>query len=220
MRRHLTVQVPIKGLVLADLQAQGLYTRPIEHRKSAVEKPIMWDTISDAPMATEFACSRFLVPHLAQRGWALFADCDVLALANIARLFEYAETQPHKAILCVHHDYRPTTAVKMDNQIQSSYNRKLWSSVCLYNVDHEANKELTLDYINSVPGRDLHAFKWIKDDDLIGEIGQEWNWISGHSPASIDPKLVHFSEGGPWFPGYENVAFAPEWNSELQRWAA
>ena len=37
--------------------------------------------------STEFAFSRFLVPFLCGfRGWALFMDCDMLVLDDIARL--------------------------------------------------------------------------------------------------------------------------------------
>ena len=47
--------------------------------------------ISDAPMSTEFSISRFLVPALAKEGWALFLDADMLARANLMRLFELAD---------------------------------------------------------------------------------------------------------------------------------
>src|SRR3954462_845347 len=74
MRRHMTLPIPVRGLVLDDLKAQGLYTRPMEYRPSAADKPVMWDVVSDAPMATQHACARFLVPYLAKSGWALFVD--------------------------------------------------------------------------------------------------------------------------------------------------
>src|SRR3990167_3363781 len=87
VRRHLTHQIPIFGLVLSDLQAKGLYTRPIEYRPSELDRPVMWDVISDAPMSTEHANARFLVPHLAKTGWALFMDGDTLTRANLAMMF-------------------------------------------------------------------------------------------------------------------------------------
>ena len=64
MQRHMTQPIPIHGLVLGDLQSKGLYTRPIEYRRGG-----MWDVISDAPMSTQHACARFLVPHLAKTSW-------------------------------------------------------------------------------------------------------------------------------------------------------
>lgn len=213
-KKYLTRPIPIRGLVLDDLRERGLYSRPMEYRASAADKPIMWDVVSDAPMATEFACSRFLTPMLARSGWALFADCDMLFRSNVARLFEGLEDS--KAVYCVKHDYQPKSSVKMDGQVQGKYSRKLWSSFAIFNADHPANRALTVEFVNRTPGRDLHAFNWLADDE-IGEISPEWNWIPGHSSESIDPKCVHFSEGGPWFPGYEDVPFADEWRQELRR---
>lgn len=212
--RWLTRPLPVHGLLLDDLKDRGLYSRPIEYRNSAADKPIMWDVVSDAPMATEFACSRFLVPMLAETGWALFADCDVLFRDNVCRLFETLDR--NKAVYVVKHDYHPKNAVKMDGQVQVGYNRKLWSAVCIFNCDHPSNKALTLDYVNSTPGRDLHAFKWLKDSE-IGSLHQAWHWVPGHSSTRIDPKCVHFTEGGPWFADYRDVPFADEWRAELRR---
>jgi hypothetical protein len=31
----------------------------------------------------------------------------------------------------------------------------------VFNCDHPANRALTLDLINTVPGRDLHRFCWL-----------------------------------------------------------
>lgn len=215
-RQHLTRPIPTSGLVLGNLQQSGLYTRKIEYRASAADKPLMWDVVSDAPMATEFSCSRFFVPMLAKTGWALFCDCDMLFRGNVARLFDCLDNS--KAVYVVKHNYMPTNTIKMDGQAQSSYRRKLWSSFCIFNCDHPANKTLTLDVLNNTPGRDLHGLFWLADCD-IGELGEEWNWIPGHSSDDIDPKCVHFSEGGPWFAGYESVRFADEWRSELTKWA-
>jgi hypothetical protein len=215
-KRRLTQPIPISGLVLSDLQQKGLYTRPMEWRDGPTGNKIMWDVISDAPMATEFACSRFLTKVLAKTGWALFADCDVLFRVNLARLFD--ELDPQYAVYCVHHDFRPAETVKMDGQPQVQYEKKLWSSVAIFNCDHPANSNLTVDLVNSIPGRDLHRFSWLHDSE-IGELGHEWNWIPGHSELDVDPKCVHFSLGAPDLPGYEDVAFAQEWRDELNAWA-
>ncbi len=210
IRKHLTRPIPIYGLVLSDLQKAGLYKRPIEWKPSAADKPIMWDVISDAPCSTEFAVSRFLVPHLAKTGWALFLDCDFLVRANISRLFESLDRD--KAVYVVKHDYQPKHSVKMDSQVQTLYNRKLWTAFCVFNCDHPSNKALTLEVVNTWPGRDLHALKWLKDDE-IGELDPAWHWVPDHSSDWIDPKAVHFSEGGPWFPAYDQVSYANEWRS-------
>lgn len=107
----------------------------------------------------------------------------------------------------------------MDGQEQTRYARKNWSSVMLFNLAHTSNQNLTVDLVNSVPGRDLHRFCWLQDDE-IGELEPEWNFLVGHTDPSINPKIVHFTEGTPNLPGYENVPFADEWMMERNRWAA
>lgn len=210
IRRRLTCPIPIRPLHLKELRERGLYTRSL-----AVKDNKLWDPISQSPMSTEFAISRFLVPFLAKEGWALFLDCDILAQANFANVFEAADRR--YAVQCVKHDYRPTASVKMDGQAQVAYPRKNWSSFLLFNCSHPANKRLTLDMVNNLPGRDLHRFCWLEDDE-IGELPQEWNFLVGHTDPAIIPKAVHHTEGVPLLPGYENVPYAEEWFAELTHW--
>ncbi len=212
-RRWLTQPIPIYGVVLDSLKAKGIYPRPTERRGNQ-----LWDVISGAPMSTEFAISRFLVPYLAgQQGWALFMDCDVLVRANLGRLL--GECDPDKAVMCVKHDHQPMSAIKMDGQIQTQYPRKNWSSVMAFNLDHPANAILTPNYVNSLPGRDLHRFCWL-DDDQIGELEPEWNFLVGHTDPKVEPRIVHFTDGCPNMTGYEDVPFADEWRSWRNAWAA
>lgn len=213
LRRTAPCCVRARGLVLDELRRVALYTRPVERRAGR-----LWDPISDAPMSTEFALSRFLVPHLQHEGWALFCDCDVLFRRDVMALFALAD--PRFAVQLVKHDHRPAEGVKMDGQVQTAYPRKNWSSVCLWNCGHEANRRLTLDVVNTTPGRDLHAFCWLADEE-IGGLPVEWNFLVGHyDPAIRDPALVHFTDGVPSMPGYEDQPFAGEWRRELARWAA
>lgn len=237
VRRQLTQAIPVYGLVLSDLQKRGLYTRPIEYRPSAADKPIMWDVISDAPMSTQHANARFLVPHLARltarvkyetigsigttyleskAGWALFMDGDMLALSNVARVFEGLDST--KAVYCVHHKHEPKNSTKMDGQVQTAYSRKNWTSFILFNADHPSNKSLTPDVVNMLPGRDLHRLCWLKDDE-IGELDQSWNFLVGHTDPEIVPDVIHFTDGPPDMAGYESVPHADEWRSELADWA-
>lgn len=217
--RQFDRHVVINGVILSDLQERGMYTRPTTMRLGK-----LWDEISGAHMSTEFACSRFLIPEIVKRqtmewspgGWALFMDCDVMIRSNPYQLRELLDDD--KALMCVKHDHSPMGNVKMDGQEQAKYPRKNWSSVMAINCDHEANKALTMELVNSVPGRDLHAMCWLKDED-IGELGPEWNWIPGVSDSAIVPKLVHWSEGGPWFENFKSVPYADEWRSHLSRLA-
>ena len=213
--KHLSRPIPIHGLVLSDLREAGLYRRPTETRPG-VERPVLWDVISDAPMATEFSNSRFLVPHLAKRGWAMFMDCDMLVRRDLAEMFDALDKR--HAVYCVKHVHQPKNAVKMDGQPQTKYARKNWSSVVVFNCDHPSNNALTPDIVNELPGRDLHRFCWLKDDE-IGELSVEWNWLANHSDPSVDPAIVHHTDGSPCMIGYDDVPYADEWRARLNEWA-
>lgn len=213
IERRSTQPIRIRGLVLSDLERMGIYTRPWEIHANGQ----LWDNISEAPCSTEFAITRFLTPILAKTGLALFMDCDILARGNIARLFDQAKSK--YAVMVVKHDHDPDYMVKMEGQQQTKYARKNWSSVMLFNVDHPANKKLTHEMVNTLPGRDLHRFCWL-DDDEIGELGPEWNYLVGHTKTDNDPQLVHFTDGVPFMHGFENCEFAEEYRRELELWAA
>lgn len=211
VRRHLSFHegsmVPIGALALDDVRQDKLYWRKTTTKRRGNQ---LWDVISDAPMATEFAISRFLTPHLARRGLALFMDSDMLARVDLMDLFRLVD--PKHAVTCVKHKHEPVPGVKMDGQMQTFYARKNWSSLMVFNCDHPSNRALTLDLINSVLGRDLHRFCWLNDSE-IGELPAEWNFLVGHSDPSIDPKIVHFTDGTPFMKGYENAPYADEWFS-------
>jgi hypothetical protein len=209
IRQHSRRQ-EITALHLPTLREQGLYTRPTSTRNDR-----LWDDISEAYMSTEHANSRFLVPLLAESQWALFTDCDIILRRPIAELFE--EADPRFAVQVVKHDYQPDNAVKMDGQAQQRYARKNWSSVMLFNTRHPANKRLTGQMVNGLPGRDLHRFCWLEDHE-IGELSPQWNWLVGHSSAGINPAIVHYTEGLPSMAGYEKCARADEWFATRRDW--
>lgn len=210
--RHMSTPIPWDWLLLAEMEWRGLYRRPYEFRETGPGQRIMWDTISDAPQATEHANARFLIGHLAKTGWALFTDCDVLFMADINELFDGLD--PAMALYCVQHDHDPADAIKMDGQVQTRYARKNWSSVFALNCDHPANAALTVEMVNTLPGRDLHRFCWL-DDDLIGSLDPAWNYLVGVSDPSIVPKCAHFTLGTPDMLGYEYCQYADEWRAEL-----
>lgn len=210
--------VSVKGVVLSDLRHRKMYTRETTKRLGK-----LWDEISGAYMSTEFAISRFLVPEIVKRmdeppyGWSLFMDCDVLIRGSLSPMMDALDDS--KAVYVVKHDYQPGLNVKMDGQVQQPYPRKNWSSVMVFNVGHPANEALTVEMVNTLPGRDLHAFKWLSDD-LIGELDISWNWLVGDSPPIEDPKIVHFTNGTPDLHGFRDIPYADEWRAELERWAA
>lgn len=183
------------------LSSCGLLRRAQDRRNGVYDIP------SNAPCATDFAISRFLVPHLAQTGWALFVDCDVVFMSDIAELFQKADES--KAVMVVKHQ-QVGGGKKMDGQIQTSYPRKNWSSVVLWNCDHPANRRLSLQDVNERPGRDLHAFYWLADSE-IGDLHPEWNWLVGVQKKPQFPKIAHFTLGGPWFQGWQGAEHDELW---------
>lgn len=211
------IYMPIRGVVLDELRKRGLYTRETRSRINSDGRLELVDVPSIAPdydgrISTQHANARFLVPFLAKTGWALFVDCDVMFLERAETLFDLADDS--KALMVVHHDYAPVESTKMDGQLQTKYARKNQSSVMLIKCDHPAHRRLTLDAINTLPGRDLHRFFWLEDEE-IGELPPEWNVLVGVSklPEGVRPKLVHFTRGLPDMAGYENQEFADEWRA-------
>lgn len=189
-------------LVIDRLTDCGLLRRSMDRRGQ------MYDLPSNAPCATEFAISRFLTPMLAQTGWALFVDCDVLFLADPHELLQHADQS--KAVMVVKHPTQEGDALKMDGQVQTHYRRKNWSSVMLFNCDHPANRRLSLQDVNERPGRDLHGFYWLADEE-IGELPAGWNWLVGVQPIPPAPRIAHFTLGGPWLPGWRGAEHDDLW---------
>lgn len=184
------------------LRMAGLLTRPVDTRGT------MWDFVSSANQSTEFANSRFFVPILAHSGWCLFADCDVVFLSDPNCLWDIADST--KAVQVVKHQHMELDKLKMDGQVQSNYHRKLWSSVILWNLDHKANRRINLTMLNSWPGRDLHAFGWLNDNE-IGELPPEANWLVGLQPKPETPIIAHYTLGTPCLPGFANCEHADLW---------
>lgn len=184
------------------LAASGLLRRTVDHRGQKYDLP------SNAPCSTDFAISRFLTPLLAQSGWALFVDCDVLFLADPMELMALAD--PTKAVMVVRHEHREAGGTKMDGQQQTYYARKNWSSVMLFNCDHPAMRRLSLQDVNERPGRDLHAFYWLHDSE-IGALPPEWNWLVNVEEKPLRPKIAHFTNGGPWFPTWKGAPHDELW---------
>jgi len=195
------------------LRYGGLYRRPHEYRDGQ-----LWCPISGSPMSTSFANLRFLVPWLADGGgWVLFCDgVDMLFLDDPAKLFAMADDR--YAVMVVKHQHEPTEATKMDDQIQTKYKKKNWSSVILWNLDHSANQRLTIEMVNELPGRDLHRFCWLEDDE-IGGLPETWNFLVGIDPrggesvGDAKPALLHYTLGSPEL-GYRGP-WAQEWMAEL-----
>lgn len=137
-------------------------------------------------------------------------DCDMLMLGDIAGL--WAMRDPRYAVQVVKHDHRPTESKKFLGAEQTAYDKKNWSSVMLFN--NSLCKRLSPGYLNSASGLELHQFKWLKSDSLIGTLPGRWNHLVGYDPQSSEVSLAHFTIGGPYFPGYEACEYADAWRAE------
>ena len=68
---------------------------------------------------------------------------------------------------------------------------------------------------NSETGAYLHRMQWAADSE-IGEIPYTWNFLEGwyDKLPSGTPNAVHFTRGGPWFEGWQDVDYGDLWRAE------
>ena len=160
--------------------------------------------------STDFSITRFLVPYLSDySGISIYMDCDMLCKADIWKLAALRE--PGRSVSVVKHDYKPTSLVKMDGQIQTAYQRKNWSSLMVF--DNHACWGLTPEYVNAASGLALHQFEWLQYH-RIGSLPLEWNWLVGEYAHNPNAKLLHYTLGGPWFDHYPQSEHNSEWITE------
>jgi hypothetical protein len=161
--------------------------------------------------STDFSFSRFLVPYLCgYEGWAAFMDCDMLMLDDVGKLWDLRDER--YAVQVVKHEHVPREDVKFLGEVQTKYGKKNWSSVMLMNCARCT--ALTPEYVNSATGLELHQFKWLADDGLIGELPSRWNHLVGFNAPRPDASLVHYTIGGPYFDEYRDCEYAHEWFRE------
>ncbi len=171
-------------------QLRGVHTRPRDPKQS-----------------TDFSFSRFLVPWLAgYRGWALFIDADMLCLGDMAEL--WALRDESFAVQVVKHRHECEAGLKFQGMPQTPYGRKNWSSVVLFNCSRCTT--LTPEYVNTASGLDLHQFRWLPDE-AIGELPPEWNVLVGVQPVPAEPKVLHYTLGGPWFDDCLDMPESDRW---------
>lgn len=197
--RHAPDGVDVYPIRQPAVRELGLYTRPIDQNAT-----------------TEFSLTRFLTPYLAAQsdGWVVFSDCDFLYTTDIRNVLDGLD--PAKAVYVVQHDYVPAHAIKMDGKAQTSYPRKNWSSFMVFNCGHPDVKALTPDVVNSATPAFLHRFDWVSNDDAIGALELDWNFLEGEYPAldTAIPRVIHYTNGGPWFDEWQDVDYGDLWRAE------
>lgn len=201
--------VKIIPLYHRELRKQGFFQRPWV-TEALTGNQI--DLMDGRPFSTEFSHTRFLIPELMKfKGWALFMDCDMIFMngVDVKEIFELADER--YAVMCVKHRQDVKKSTKMDGVPQSAYYRKNWSSFMLINCGHEKNRVLKKETVNTATGGWLHGFSWL-DDHNIGALPDYYNWIEGCSRGMERPRVVHYTEGGPWFHGKKEVMYAQQWD--------
>jgi hypothetical protein len=195
---HLSNRIIIHKLVKQELIEKGFFYR------------------KDSDGSTEFTYTRFLVPYISNfKGYSLFCDSDFLWCCDIQELFN-KYIHPKKALACVKHDYKDCHGkIKMDGQVQEYYPKKNWSSLMIFNNEHPSTMKLSLDTVNNQTPKWLHRFEWTTDEDII-EIPKAYNYLVGYYNTNIYNAL-HFTDGGPWHPGYENVSYGGLWLDYLKK---
>ena len=159
--------------------------------------------------SNDFVYSRFLTPYLNEfDGWAIFADGDMICQADLKELIGMAD--PNKALMVVKHDYQTKASIKYLGNINENYPRKNWSSVILWNCSHPKHKILTPEFVSNQTGKFLHRFSWLDDND-IGELPIEWNWLACEYEKNTDAKLIHYTLGTPCFKDFRDTDMAEIW---------
>lgn len=163
--------------------------------------------------STEFSFSRFLVPYLCgYDGFGIFIDNDMLVLDDIAKL--WAMRDERYAVQCVKHSHVPKETTKFLGEKQTSYEKKNWSSVMIFN--NAKCKALTPEYVNTASGLELHQFKWLGNEVSIGALPPRWNHLVDYDPPNSDVSLVHYTLGGPFYAATRHCEYAEEWFRERE----
>ena len=160
--------------------------------------------------SNDFVYSRFLTPYLSNfHGWAIYADGDMVCKSDIKELLDYAD--PEKAVLVVKHNYKTKANQKYLGNFNENYPRKNWSSLILWNCEHKKNKILTPEFVEKKSGSYLHRFSWLDDQD-IGSLPLEWNWLAIEYADNPKAKLVHYTLGAPCFADYKDTEMSQTWH--------
>ena len=145
----------------------------------------------------------------------VFADVDEALGENLSALMfrgDIAELWSMRnmkySVMCCKHDYEPKQ-IKFRGAKNEKFEKKNWSSLML--LQNQMCHRLEPDYVNNASGLELHQFKWLMNDDAIGDIPLEWNWLVGEYEYNKDAKNVHWTLGGPYFEEYARSDYADEW---------
>lgn len=148
--------------------------------------------------------------------WSLFVDgADMLLRESIRKLWALRDKK--YAVQVVKHDYQTKHEKKyIGTELEapnSSYERKNWSSVMLINGSHWSHHNHGKSIRAAIREKDgafLHRFAWL-DDEEIGSLPIEWNWLADEYGVNDEAKLLHWTCGLPGFYQYRDTPHSQEW---------
>jgi lipopolysaccharide biosynthesis glycosyltransferase len=144
-------------------------------------------------------------------GQAIFMDGDMIVRGDIAELWALRDLG--KDVQVVKHDYKTRMKEKYLGSKNEDYPCKNWSSVMIFNCNNYPTKKLTPEYIQKSTGAHLHRFEWT-ENDRVGALPPEWNWLPDEYGANPDAKLLHYTLGTPCFHEFATTTMADEWHRE------
>lgn len=162
-----------------------------------------------------FIYSRFLVPYLSNFfGKSLFIDGDMIVNTDVSKLFHLFNKK--FALQVVKHDYKTKYPIKYLGNKNEDYPKKNWSSVILFNCEHEKNRLLTPKYIERSTGSYLHRFRWLNEND-VGEIPKGWNHLVLEYEEKPKANILHYTVGSPCFEEFNQGIEADIWYKTYYR---
>jgi lipopolysaccharide biosynthesis glycosyltransferase len=151
---------------------------------------------------------------MGHKGHAIYVDGDMVCNADIAELWDLRDAS--KAVQVIKHNYLTKADKKYFGNKNENYPRKNWSSVVIWNCEHPKNRILTPEFIDGKSGAFLHRFSWL-DDDEIGGLPVEWNWLATEYESNSSAKIIHYTLGTPCFQEYAKSEMAESWHAALHR---
>lgn len=193
----------------------------MEHASKPVAFHPLQRKHNGAPQGTnDFTFSRFLIPWMMDwKGVAIFADgCDMLCRDDIHKL--EALRNPRMAVQVVKRDYETQHPIKyLGTSMEAGngdYPRKNWASLMLINCYHMAWRAVTPETVWKMKPLELLQLRFI-DDERIGELPAEVNWLADEFGRNDNALLVHFTAGIPAMTAYKETAHADEWFAARDR---
>jgi hypothetical protein len=152
-------------------------------------------------------------------GAAIFADgADMVCRDDIFKVMR--EFDDSFAVQVVKHQYTTRHKIKyVDTYMECpnpDYERKNWASLMLINCSHPRWRQCSPGNIGGFETLDLLQFKFLEDDE-IGGLPVEWNWLCQEDGDNPDAKIIHYSAGIPGFPHYADTPMAEVWRDAHAR---